>query len=1037
MSVTSVILAASSIVNGAFSLGIALKKGAVPNGQQLVMTGLATSQVMITSRWPDGSAELATVSGIAAAAGTYAIDIGTPAGGSNVAETAANVQMAYVGTPKNLNTLTGTGEQYIAGPVMSAWIYKASMNAHITARFEVRIYVNGAIEFLAWAENTNANAAAKQAYTGDMVLTVTSVQRASTASVKLSTYTRMAAAVPQWVGATSSIYAIQNLEDLQQSKVVPAYMTGGVVQSKIDAMPSVFTPNMQGHFPGVMNEAGYQPTIGLLPECDAVFIKTGAKKAYDTVIAMALAGGRYPVHFRNNSDEFLNFAANPNLSADASTTNTMMESGTGDDAPIWKITHHPSIGFLAHVITGWRYFADEICFMAVTNHFYQTDNKRGFALGYFMSNTGMNTTRGVAWALRTLTQACMARPYGDSRYDQFQTAFDNNVNFWYDLSLVGPPQGWTPPYGDYTGPEDNVVYIATWQEDFTTAAMGMMLDYKPSSKMTALFGWKANSIVPRLGDGTGNNYDYHDAAPYNIAAWPSSDSNSAFLSGPYYSSWKQIHLDTLALATPNPPNVPGGLRGGNYGSATSYWGNMQPALAAAINHSIPGAVEGRARMTSAPNWNEFVASAYNEPVWSVVPYAESSGEVEEPEEPVQLLRTYTATTGLRTIYMGTAAPNVDPEDLPYELPEAGTWRSISQNTMLDVSGYAEFPTDGVINNWSGGRYAEDYSPHGGYICIGGGHVQAGSPMLQGSVVFDLSTGLWELKNQPLFPHFASDPNDPLIQNTNMFSDGSNGPFHFYDAFETAPASWGFGPKGAALSFLGGGGTFNGIQVFNLNEQTLGVTSPITNDMTPPLTGTYSFYNYGASTRDDTRQGFWVSNFVGNEMFFCSKTFQITHGFNAPVMGANMALTYMGAPYDALLATGDLNYTWAYKLAELTPGQMVENGFTNVTVRVQGTPPPDLRDGLVWSTILKKFICKSNDNTGNVYILTPPPPGQLKTGIWSWTMETLVSGDGTPIAYNVNNGNGVWSRFVEVPHLRAFIWHVKAAGAVQLFRLTGM
>jgi hypothetical protein len=63
----------------------------------------------------------------------------------------------------------------------------------------------------------------------------------------------------------------------------------------------------------------------------------------------------------------------------------------------------------------------------------------------------------------------------------------------------------------------------------------------------------------------------------------------------------------------------GGLRGGNFPSATSYWGNLQPALAYAVEHNVPGARDAYNRMIGAANWNSIAADFDSNPVWAVRP----------------------------------------------------------------------------------------------------------------------------------------------------------------------------------------------------------------------------------------------------------------------------------------------------------------------------------------------------------------------------------------------------------------------------------
>ena len=62
------------------------------------------------------------------------------------------------------------------------------------------------------------------------------------------------------------------------------------------------------------------------------------------------------------------------------------------------------------------------------------------------------------------------------------------------------------------------------------------------------------------------------------------------------------------------------LRGAYFPDASSYWGNLQPALVYAVEHGAPGASAAYQRMRGAGNWPQFLDSAKNAPVWALRPW---------------------------------------------------------------------------------------------------------------------------------------------------------------------------------------------------------------------------------------------------------------------------------------------------------------------------------------------------------------------------------------------------------------------------------
>ena len=203
-----------------------------------------------------------------------------------------------------------------------------------------------------------------------------------------------------------------------------------------------------------------------------------------------------------------------------------------------------------------------------------------------------------------------------------------NVRAYHAANITQPanPQGFCAPYSDYTA-GDGVYMHAAWMEDFLTAAWGMIADFEfalPADarvQLDAFVAWKSRSIIGRLGaQGSGDQYNYRDAAQYNVAVAPADSVDWSGGSGPWYAHWGAIYQATTAMA-----NVPAGetaLRGAYFPEATSYWGNLQPAIAYAVSRGVPGALQAYQRMTGASNWNEILTRWNDDPVWSVKPHAD-------------------------------------------------------------------------------------------------------------------------------------------------------------------------------------------------------------------------------------------------------------------------------------------------------------------------------------------------------------------------------------------------------------------------------
>jgi hypothetical protein len=267
---------------------------------------------------------------------------------------------------------------------------------------------------------------------------------------------------------------------------------------------------------------------------------------------------------------------------------------------------------------------EEVQFSATVNYLKNTDWVREFSQGVFKTNVGANTTRGAAWAIRTLVQAACVTPDSDALRAEFIQSVAANVEYFHTTYVAKPnnPFGIVAPYSNYW--DGSGIYAeSAWMEDFFTAAIGYAIDLQiavpaaTASKLLAFFGWKAQFIIGRLGGTAPTDYLYCDAAVYVLAVAPSANPDFVGGTGPWYANWGEVYQATLGFKN---PGVGGNLRGAYYPDPTSYWGNLQPAIAYAVQHNVPGAEAAYARMTSAPNWGDIVSGFDAAPVWAVAPH---------------------------------------------------------------------------------------------------------------------------------------------------------------------------------------------------------------------------------------------------------------------------------------------------------------------------------------------------------------------------------------------------------------------------------
>ncbi|WP_157266624.1 hypothetical protein [Azohydromonas aeria] len=496
---------ASTQAAAPFVLGQVFKRGSVPAGSTVVVSG-ADAQVTPKAYWSDGSLRFAVVAGtanVSTTAATLTLSLGTAATGAvlTTAElratgAAVTIDCGVLGAASWAGTdwdapldwsQGGPDVAWVSGHRMSSWIYRKPVgsDAHLVAWLEVRLFATGQVEILPWIENGYVHVAAPTNKSATYTVTIGSTQRFSQA-IDLPHHCRtplIGASSPRggaelsyWLGADPRVTPQHDLAYFQATEMVPTYWpTVPPSQDIVASLPATYTPLQQGNYPTGMGAAGYSPSIGLIPEWDVLYLTCpGSAKPYEALIRNAYSAGRYGMHYRDETTQRpIRFSAHPGLclnatnsgvsSAGHSTLNDYTPQPGGATPATWASSHHPSVGYMAYLVTGRFYHLEQLQFAATLNYLKQIDATRQFAKGLFLSQAGANTTRGSGWAMRTLCQAASVTPAEDPLHAEFIASTQHNVDYLHGRYVAQPsnPQGWVQPYSDYTGATGSVAAGST------------------------------------------------------------------------------------------------------------------------------------------------------------------------------------------------------------------------------------------------------------------------------------------------------------------------------------------------------------------------------------------------------------------------------------------------------------------------------------------------------------------------------------------------------------------------------------------------
>jgi hypothetical protein len=647
-------------------------KFALVSGRATVQAG---SPVVVTLR--SGAATAAGNALTEADLLSSGVDATLQFAGGSVVRLRSLIGVAAAGTSSGAVT-GGRVRALVSGSQMSAWLFCAPLggNAHLMAWFEVRYFGGTTVHVLPWIENgwTRVGACAGQA--GSLTFTLAGTTRFDQPSIHIANHCRVVAqdavGVGYWTGTDAELYAAPDPLYLQTTKVVPSYLADtSAASSRLNALSQRYSPALYGQlttsardsggngtsngdFDAGMANAGYHAGIGLLPEWDAFYLTSSAdQRAWRAVVANALGYGRYGVHFRDEStlrpviprdapNKTLPQGSNHNISdiganqfGAAETlpaVSGLTVNGVVMKPEYWAQTHHPSAGYLAYLLTGQEFFLELSQFVAGTCFLRQNNVHRNYASGY--QYTHQETIRGAAWALRSIFQAASISVDASLPQASFVEIAANNIQSYLANYVTSPcgSFGVPRPYSNFQPTAVPARYnVNAWELDFWVAtwgfgvSIGLPLASARATEMSRFFQWTGQWIVGRLGAiGDATSYGYNAAGRESSVTIANSSTAAPWVNnqGPWLASWGEaFQLTTGASNTTNTTPSLGSFdrNNGYFPDATSYWGNLQPAISYAVDLGVTGAVAAYARMTNAPNWSQFVSATQTAPVWAVRP----------------------------------------------------------------------------------------------------------------------------------------------------------------------------------------------------------------------------------------------------------------------------------------------------------------------------------------------------------------------------------------------------------------------------------
>ncbi len=472
------------------------------------------TQTDVKTTWDDGSIKVAVISAlIPIVANTDTVlninTTGTAAGATPINKTemlatdiGATIDLAGLSDSGYSGTLqadlrsqinaASTFDYWLEGDVVSEILIDESLNASLDASWEVRFYpstsyirISHSIENMKVSTRGNVNYSLeiKQGNASPAsVYTKTSFQHNHS-----SRWRKVF-----WLGtAPPEVEIHYNIDYLISTGMIMPYDTSiAPSETDISSNYSDWTGGDidimgNGQLAKYFPSTGGRPEIGILPRWSALYLLTMDNRIKEAVLGHGELAGGIPAHYKEDNaantfyGKVISLVDDPTYAISGGYAN--LPAAIGTTTTDWTVdrSHQGSFAYLPFIITGDKYFLDEVYYWAgydLTLDSYRRSgagNTQDFSavIGNDDSGSGIiyDQMRAVAWGLRNINDAASIAPYNSDEYTYFKSMVENNIQWLYlgntgtnaqGVNAIRVPRehGTTNSLLDYN--------IAPWMHDF-------------------------------------------------------------------------------------------------------------------------------------------------------------------------------------------------------------------------------------------------------------------------------------------------------------------------------------------------------------------------------------------------------------------------------------------------------------------------------------------------------------------------------------------------------------------------------------------
>jgi hypothetical protein len=481
-----------ALTSGWATFGLALPAGVAASGVQI---GTLTTQTDVKARWPDGTIRFAVLTANVRTPDTYTIRAATAPSGSFVPVIPAASVALTTGSVTYTARLPDSASQdaWLSGPLVHegrsvvAPTSSATAAAHPFLRvvFDTRVYNDGKARVDVTVENV-LDLADATTTTYDVAVTVAGRGVFARRGVEHYYLTRWRRVFE--VGATPVSAVKMNLTPFHQARALPPFLTM-IANVVTPASGSSYDILREGALDANMPAHGGRQELAPYPDWTARYLVYQHPVQRAMVIANGDLSGSWPIHVREaeggvntglGTERLVSLDQRPTLWLDGRAAGNGVDHIKGGPMPIREYgslnpgpgqsplipdnAHQPSLAYVPYLITGDRYYAEEMAFWA--NYAMLRTYKRD-ARGLLINNE----VRGIGWALRNLADAAAYYPEGSPVRAYLGRKLLNNLQALDDYADAQDPAAnpfrilWIRMRPD--GPQ----FISMWEQNYLAYAI--------------------------------------------------------------------------------------------------------------------------------------------------------------------------------------------------------------------------------------------------------------------------------------------------------------------------------------------------------------------------------------------------------------------------------------------------------------------------------------------------------------------------------------------------------------------------------------